>query len=154
MHRPVFQGCFVIQNPSILRYTQLFNKNVQYSHMKKVGTLFGLSALALAPALALAQFGEINDFLGDISSFINGTLIPLLFALALLLFLWGVFSYFILGKTDETKREDGKQYMLWAVIGFVIMVSIFGVVNLIAGGLGFSDDEEIENIPNVPTSNR
>jgi len=27
-------------------------------------------------------------------------------------------------------------------------------VNLVAGGLGFSDDENIQNIPNVPTNNR
>ncbi len=43
--------------------------------------------------------------------------------------------------------------MLYAVIGFVVMVSIFGIVNLIAGGLGFSSDENIQNIPNVPSSN-
>jgi hypothetical protein len=44
--------------------------------------------------------------------------------------------------------------MLWAIVGFVVMVSVFGIVNLIAGGLGFSDDENIQNIPNVPTNNR
>ena len=111
-------------------------------------------ALVLSPVIVAAQFGEINDFLGDISSFINGVLIPLLFAIALLLFLYGVFNYFIVGKTDEDKRKDGRDYMIYAIVGFVIMVSVFGIVNLIAGGLGFSDDENIDNIPNVPTSNR
>lgn len=108
----------------------------------------------LMPAFALAQFGEIDDFLGDISDFINNILIPLLFAAALLFFLWGVFNYTIRGKEDPTDKEAGRQYMIWAVVGFVVMVSVFGIVNLIANGLGFSDDEELDNIPNVPTSNR
>ena len=108
----------------------------------------------MVPMFALAQFGEIDDFLGDISEFVNNVLIPLLFAVALLFFLYGVFNYFIVGKNLEDKKEEGKQYMIWSIVGFVLMVSVFGIVNLIANGLGFSDDEELDNIPNVPTSNR
>tara|TARA_B100000508_G_scaffold140740_2_gene143160 strand:- start:1315 stop:1680 length:366 start_codon:yes stop_codon:yes gene_type:complete len=112
------------------------------------------SLAVLTPMLALAQFGEIDDFLGDISDFINNILIPLLFAIALFFFLWGVFKFLIQGKDDSADREEGRRYMIWAIIGFVVMVSVFGIVNLIANGLGFSDDEELDNIPNVPTSNR
>lgn len=111
-------------------------------------------ALLTLPVVTFAQFGEIDDFLGDISDFINNILIPLLFAVALLFFLYGVFNYFIVGKNLEEKKVEGRQYMVWSVIGFVVMVSIFGIVNLIANGLGFSDDEELDNIPNVPTTNR
>jgi len=123
-------------------------------NMKKIG-IYTLALVAIVlPGVAFGQFGEVNDFLDDISSFINSTLIPLVFALALLLFIWGIFKYFILGGGDDESREEGKQLMLWAIVGFVVMVSVFGIVNLIAGGLGFSDDENIQNIPNVPTNNR
>lgn len=121
--------------------------------MFKFGISMFAMALVLSPVMALAQFGEVNSFLNDVSTFINGTLIPLVFAIALLVFIWGVFKFFILGGGDEGAREEGKQLMLYAIAGFVVMVSIFGIVNLIAGGLGFSDDEDIQNIPNVPTSN-
>jgi len=110
-------------------------------------------SLFVLPVVTLAQFGEINDFLGDVSSFINGTLIPLVFAVALLMFIYGMFKFFILGGDDEDNRSDGKQLMIYSIIGFVLMVSIFGIVNLLASGLGFSDDENIQNIPNVPTNN-
>ncbi len=110
--------------------------------------------MALTPVVALAQFGEINTFFGKITSFINDILIPLVFAVALLMFIWGMFWFFIAGGHDDEKRKQGKSLMLYAVLGFVLMVSIFGIVNLIANGLGFSDDQNIENIPNVPTSNR
>lgn len=121
--------------------------------MKKVSLSGAASLLALSPMVAFAQFGGINTFLNDISTFINSTLIPLVFAVALLVFLYGVFDYFILGGGDEGKREEGRKLMLWAIVGFVVMVSVFGIVNLIANGLGFSQDEDIQNIPNVPTSN-
>lgn len=122
--------------------------------MKKFGIYALAFAVVLTPALALAQFGEVNDFLDDISAFINGTLIPLVFAVALLMFIYGMFQYFILGGADEDSRETGRRLMLWAIVGFVAMVSVFGIVNLIAGGLGFSEEENIQNIPNVPTNNR
>ena len=112
------------------------------------------AALMLLPAVALAQFGEINSFFNNITSFINNILIPLVFAVALLVFLWGMFKYFILGGGNDDSRSEGRQLMLYSVVGFVLMVSIFGIVNLVANGLGFSDDEEIQNIPNAPTTNR
>lgn len=122
--------------------------------MKKISIYTLALALMVLPGVAAAQFGGINDFIGDISSFINGTLIPLVFAVALLVFIYGIFKYFILGGGDEDSREEGKKLMVYAIVGFVIMVSVFGIVNLIAGGLGFSDDQDIQNIPNVPSNNR
>lgn len=127
--------------------------------MKKIGaSVFSFFVLAL-PFVTMAQeddagdFGEISTFIGKISTFINGTLIPLIFGIALLVFLWGIFKYFILGGGDDGKREEGKQLMLYAIIGFVVMVSVFGIVNMIANGLGFSGEDTIQNIPNVPSSN-
>jgi hypothetical protein len=121
---------------------------------KSVGSVI-VSAAALLPFVALAQneFGEVSNFFGKISSFINSTLIPLVFGIALLMFIWGVFKYMILGGGDEGSREEGKQLMIWAIVGFVVMVSVFGIVNLIANGLGFGGQENIQNIPNVPRNN-
>jgi hypothetical protein len=122
--------------------------------MKQMGTFLAAFALLVLPVVTFAQFGEINDFLEDISSFINSTLIPLVFAAALLMFIYGMFKYFIMGGDDDGNRETGRKLMLGSIVAFVAMVSIFGIVNLIAGGLGFSDEENIQNIPNVPNNNR
>ena len=123
--------------------------------MKKIGVSILASASALLPMIALAadDFGEINTFIEKISSFLGGTIIPIIFTFALVVFLWGVFQYFILGGGDTEKQEQGKQLMMYAIGGFVLMVSVWGIVNLISDGLGFSKDEKINNIPNVPTSN-
>ena len=121
--------------------------------MQKIVVSILTAMSVLVPALALAQFGEVSTFVGKVSQFINNTLIPLVFGIALLVFIWGIFQYFILGGGDESKREEGKELMLWAIIGFVVMVSIFGIVNMISSGLGFSGSDTIQNIPNVPTTN-
>jgi hypothetical protein len=119
--------------------------NVQV--MKQIG----ICVLALLPALALAQdFGPLETFIGGLSSFINGTLIPLLFGIALLVFLWGIFKYFILGGSDESKRESGKHLMLYSVIGFVIMVSIWGIVNLASSVL--PGDKTLQELPKTPSA--
>ena len=121
--------------------------------MQKIVVSLLTAMSVLVPALALAQYGEVSTFVGKVSQFINNTLIPLVFGIALLVFIWGIFQYFILGGGDESKREEGKELMLWAIIGFVVMVSIFGIVNMISSGLGFSGSDTIQNIPNVPTTN-
>ena len=119
------------------------------SMKKRLARITAASTLFL-PVVALAQFGEINTFVGKITSFINNIIIPLIFAVALVVFMWGIFQLFIAKNAEQA--EEGKRLAFYAVIGFVLMVSIWGIVNLIAGGLGFSG-EQIENIPNVPTNN-
>lgn len=116
--------------------------------MKKFIPAIGV--LYLLPVVALAQeFEPITEFIGGITNFINSTLVPLVFAIAFLVFLWGVFKYFILGGSDEGKREEGRQLMLYAIIGFVLMISIWGIVNLLAGGLGL-EGQSLEDLPQAP----
>ena len=79
----------------------------------------------------------IAVFLLNIIGIINSVLVPLVFSLAFLLFLWGVFQYFISGATNEEKRDEGKKFVMWGIIGFVLMFSIWGIVNLIINSLGF-----------------
>ncbi|MAZ56897.1 hypothetical protein CL653_03835 [bacterium] len=122
--------------------------------MKKT-FLTSVSIALLTPVLAMAQSfddgGDLGGFLGSLISFINDVLVPLIFALALLVFLYGVFEYFIIGKNLENKKEEGRRYMIWSIAGFVVMVSVLGIVNLFANGLGLKDDR-LEDIPTLPTT--
>ena len=113
-----------------------------------------LSALSFALAIMVtpvvsfaADDGPLKELGGTfdrILTFINDVLIPFVFALALLMFLYGVFKYFIVGGGDESKRQEGRQMMLYSIIGFVAMISIFGIVNIVAGGLGLDDNDTIK----------
>lgn len=85
--------------------------------------------------------------LEDVVLFIDYVLVPLVFALALIAFLWGIFNYFIAGGADEEKRSTGKTFMIWGFVGFFVMVSVWGIVNLLVGTFGFGG----ESRPDLPT---
>ena len=58
-------------------------------------------------------------------------IIVLLFALAVAYFLFGLMK-FILNQDSEEDQAAGKQHMLWGVVGLAIMVSVWGILNLIS----------------------
>jgi len=100
--------------------------------MKKV--LATTSGILVAFALPLVSFAAINN-VSDVGSFIIDTidnvLVPVLFAVAFIVFLWGAFDAFILGANSEEEKMKGKNLMLWGLIGFFVMVSVWGLVNIL-----------------------
>ena len=72
-------------------------------------------------------------WLGD---FINNVIMPFLFGLALLFFLWNAFRFFILEASDKGGHENAKQLMIYGIGAFVLLVSIWGIVNFLISGLG------------------
>ncbi|HEU4677243.1 MAG TPA: hypothetical protein VFS75_00825 [Candidatus Paceibacterota bacterium] len=120
--------------------------------MKIIAYLLPLVLIVPMSALAAGegQLGTVSTFITNIVNFINRTLVPFIFALAFLVFLWGVFKTFILGGSDEGKQEEGKKLMMYAIAGFVIMVSLWGIVNLVAKGFGFTNEDITPLIPKTP----
>lgn len=126
--------------------------------MKKALLQIFSLALLVVPAVSFAQSSSnwfnLNGFEGVISriiGFINSVLIPSIFAIAFLVFVWGVFKAFILGGHDSEKRDEGKQLVIWSIIGFVVMLSVWGIVNLVASSLGFQGERLDGNA--IPTFN-
>lgn len=62
-------------------------------------------------------------------------LVQLLFAAAVVYFVYGVFAYFIKGDGDAD-RIQGKSHILWSTVGLFIMISVWGIIKLIANTLG------------------
>lgn len=109
------------------------------------------AALFLTPVLALAQFGELNRFFQGVTVFIQGTIIPILIAVAFVVFVWGAIRYFLIAddKDGENTREAGRRLMFWGIIAFVIIVSVWGIVALISKGLGFNN-QNLNSVPDAP----
>jgi hypothetical protein len=55
----------------------------------------------------------------------------------------GVFDTFILGANDEEKKGQGKNLMLWGLIGFFVMVSVWGLVNILTGTVSFGNNSGV-----------
>ncbi len=81
---------------------------------------------------------NLGTFLNCGISFIDSIVVPIVFALAFVVFIVGIYRYFILGGSNEEKRKEGQQLLLWGLIGFVIMLSVWGLINVINGTLGLS----------------
>jgi len=64
-------------------------------------------------------------------STINGVLIPVLFAIAFIVFLYGIANAYILHPGDEAAVKSGHKLMLWGLIGFAVMISVWGLVNIV-----------------------
>ena len=88
----------------------------------------------MLPLLAAAQtIDNLSEVGSTVIGIINNILVPVIFALAFIIFIWGVFQYFIYGGHDEEAKEKGKSLMLWGLIGFFVMVSVWGLVNILVG---------------------
>lgn len=73
----------------------------------------------------------LQGYSASIIDVINDILVPVLFAVAFITFLWGVYQYFILGAANEEERKKGRQFVLWGIIGFFIIGSLWGLVNIV-----------------------
>jgi uncharacterized membrane protein YgcG len=66
-------------------------------------------------------------------------LIALMSAIAFLVFLWGAFQY-VKNADSDAARAQGQQHMLWGVIGLLVMVSAYAILNIATGTFGLGID--------------
>lgn len=92
----------------------------------------------------------LKGYTTNILFIINFLLIPALIALALITFLWGVYNYFILGAASDDKRAEGRQFVLWGLIGFVVIISVWGLVFVVGSTLGFFPESPMNLAPPAP----
>lgn len=99
--------------------------------MKKILALT-TGSLSLFPLIASAQ--TFTSVINTISNIVN-QLIPLFLALALLAFFWGLITY-IWKSGDAEAQEQGKNIMIAGIVGLFVMVSIWGIIGIIANTFG------------------
>ena len=74
---------------------------------------------------------KFQDVLCYVTKIINDAVIPLMFAVAVVMFIWGVINFFILNADEEGKRAQGRQFMIWGIIALAVMLSIWGLVGIL-----------------------
>ncbi len=75
---------------------------------------------------------DTDTLLQSILDNIVNPLITLMVAVAIIYFLWGMLQ-FVRNAESSDERKKGGMNMLWGAIGLFIMVTAYGVVNLIVG---------------------
>ena len=96
--------------------------------------------------------GDFGTLLGELLAFANNILIPFILGIGFLVFVWGMFRYFIAGGANDEAKEQGKSLMVYATLGFVFVIIFWGIVNLVASSTGLNEGSlEAENI-NLPVA--
>jgi hypothetical protein len=78
---------------------------------------------------------SLDDLLSKIYTSILNPIIALLFAAALVMFLWGV-ADMIRNVEDQKNRKEGQRHMFWGIVGMFIMVAVWGIIAVIKNTIG------------------
>ncbi|MCH8050377.1 hypothetical protein IIB51_03200 [Patescibacteria group bacterium] len=99
-----------------------------YNYTSKA-IFFAIISLLITPFVVFAQADNIDQLISTLTSIIT-SIIPVVVALAILFFFWGL-AKFILHADDETKRAEGKQIMIWGIIALFVIFTIWGIIVLL-----------------------
>lgn len=105
--------------------------------MTKKHFKYTLSVLiATTPLLAFAaSSGTLKTLISSIIDYLNWALV-LMMALAIVYFTWNVIKYYIM--TNEN-RTEGNTYVMYSIIGFFVILSFWGLVNILQNSFGLSN---------------
>lgn len=94
-------------------------------------------SLVLLPVVSLAAgtFDQAGYFSGMAQTFkdVINILIPAFMGLGFIAFFYFLFTYILSKSEDKSKQKEG---LMWSVIAIVIMISIYGLANLLQGIFG------------------
>lgn len=114
--------------------------------MKKVLILGSFFALPLV--VGAQTLGNVDLFVQNVGELVS-TLLPIVVAIALLIFFWGLVK-FIFAQGNEEAKADAKKIMLWGLIALFVMVSVWGLIEFIGNALGIDQGDDLEAVPGVP----
>jgi len=79
----------------------------------------------------MEAYKTIETIINDLKA-ILGLLLPVLLALPVIVFLWGIVKFIYAASSgDEEKVRQGKTFVIYGLIGLAIMIALWGFVDLI-----------------------
>jgi len=129
---------------NINRFNSIFKKGIFI-----FSTLFIFALAIPANAQTPQNFSELIN-----NTIIRGILrpiVPFLIGLAVVVFIYGVLII-VLSEGGE-KKEDGKKFMFWGIIGIFVMVSVWGLVAIMSSTFQLNNEAQTiqMTVPRVTT---
>lgn len=91
------------------------------------------------PDTAFAAEMTADQLFRNAVTHIIDPIIMVFFMMAIIVFVFGIFE-FIRGSDNEDSRRKGQKHMIWGIVGLLIMVSVFALINLIADQFGIREE--------------
>lgn len=101
-----------------------------------------------APLMGFGLGGGIYGIATNIIYIINGVLVPVLFAVSFIVFLYGIAKTYIFSTGNEEAIKEGHKIILWGLIAFAVMISLWGLVNVVVNTFGLQS----QFAPHLPLS--
>jgi Type IV secretion system pilin len=101
----------------------------------------------MTPQQQAAQ--EAANFVSRVNDAILFPLIALMSGVAFLVFVYGGAEYIMHADNDQA-RAQGRRHILYGLIGLLVMVSAFGILELAAGTFALDDDLSCVEDPSAP----
>ncbi len=120
------------------------------SSLKHFGVF--LSALLL-PMYAFAGTVTASSDAFDIIDILVGIVervIPVLIGGAVIVFFWGIVK-FVAHADDEKAVTEGKQFIIWGLVGLFVIVAMWSLVGYIQRSLGLNVAVPATDAPTLPT---
>jgi len=92
--------------------------------MKKFYT--GALIVSSIPSFAFASSQTLSDLAISFAGYLNQALV-ILMGVALVVFVWNIIKYFI----KENDHKEAAPYVMWSIIGFFVILSVWGLVNIL-----------------------
>jgi hypothetical protein len=83
--------------------------------------------------------------------YIISLIVPLLISLAIVAFMWGIVK-FIAHADDEKAIVEGKQFMVWGLVGIFVLISFWGIVGYLQESLGLNVDTFLDPLSMQPST--
>jgi hypothetical protein len=113
-----------------------------------------LSLIALSPVIVFAATGPCDALTGigksicQIQQLLN-SIIPVLIALGVIYFIWGIVQY-VIGDSEEAKKK-GRDGMIYGIIGFAVIIGMWGLVNIVGTTFGINSQDSSNLAPKNDT---
>lgn len=107
--------------------------------MKKILSVFLL--LLWAGSVSAQDVTYFTTLAGEFGSLISAT-IPVLIALAFLVFVWGLIT-FIAASGSDSAKDEGKRRMIWGVLALFVITAIWGILALLRGITGTTENSQL-----------
>jgi hypothetical protein len=83
------------------------------------------------PAISFAATSKkLSDIFAQLAGYLN-TALALLMGFAVVAFVYFVIKYFIAPNEGGDSRTEASKYLMWSLIGFFVILSMWGIVNVL-----------------------
>ncbi len=88
------------------------------------------------------QGSGLVNIINTFGTIIN-SLVPIAAALALLAFFWGLAMYLFNFSGEDKDKKKGRDLMIYGILALFIMVSVWGIAQLLQSSLGISNTTQL-----------